>query len=216
MGFSSLSWGLSCFLARTLLIEGRSYVEALVAETVRSLDYIQANRRGTMMGTPHHLKMWLFEHIQPFCSYHLFLNLVDAHLFETNNRRHEFDWRKFMQQLTPEQISWSTPWNPDGPMAIGCPTITGLPLISHLGTFIQMQIALLTRLLGLTPHHHPQGGSYELAGLDGCGILASHRTFTSRSAPPTKNERTVPLQHTWPFSTCKTLGLKHLFWDTPL
>ncbi|PKI71114.1 hypothetical protein CRG98_008482 [Punica granatum] len=97
-------------LAQVILqvIESYSYVEDLVAET-----------------------MWLLGHIQPFCSYHPFLNLVDAHLFEAYNRRNKFDWKRFMQQLTPEQFSWSAPWNPGGPMAIGCPSIIRLPLISH-------------------------------------------------------------------------------------
>ncbi|PKI35399.1 hypothetical protein CRG98_044209 [Punica granatum] len=64
------------------VIEGRSYVEALVAETIRSLDYIQSKSMWDNDGIPHHLQMWLLGHIWPFYSYHPFLNLVDTHLFE--------------------------------------------------------------------------------------------------------------------------------------
>ncbi|PKI40547.1 hypothetical protein CRG98_039062 [Punica granatum] len=128
-----------------------SYAEALMAETVRSLDYVQANRRYTMMGSLHHLQMWLLGHIQPFCLYHPFLNLVDDQLFQAfgSPEPNAFDWRRFILQLTPEQLLWCASWNLGGPMAIGCPVITGLPLISHSGSTLVFPNRVIRQLGGV-------------------------------------------------------------------
>ncbi|MDN4188847.1 hypothetical protein DC496_11155, partial [Bifidobacterium breve] len=49
-------------------VGGHSYVEALLAETIRSLDYVREVRRGRMRGSPHLLQTWLLAHVRPFCS----------------------------------------------------------------------------------------------------------------------------------------------------
>ncbi|PKI39164.1 hypothetical protein CRG98_040446 [Punica granatum] len=41
------------------------YVEALLAETIRSLDYVREVRSGRMRGSPHLLQIWLLAHIRP-------------------------------------------------------------------------------------------------------------------------------------------------------
>ncbi|PKI68882.1 hypothetical protein CRG98_010737 [Punica granatum] len=58
-------------------VGGHSYVEALLAETVRSLDYVREVRRGRMRGSPHLLIVWLLAHIRPFCSSHPFSYIAD-------------------------------------------------------------------------------------------------------------------------------------------
>ncbi|PKI73209.1 hypothetical protein CRG98_006407 [Punica granatum] len=58
-------------------VGGHSYVEALLAETVRSLDYVREVRRGRMRVSPHLLQIWLLAHIRPFCSSHPFSYVAD-------------------------------------------------------------------------------------------------------------------------------------------
>ncbi|PKI48814.1 hypothetical protein CRG98_030791 [Punica granatum] len=58
-------------------VGGHNYVEALLAETVRSLDYVREVRRGRMRGSPHLLQIWLLAHIRPFCSSHPFSYIAD-------------------------------------------------------------------------------------------------------------------------------------------
>ncbi|PKI47795.1 hypothetical protein CRG98_031811, partial [Punica granatum] len=50
-------------------VGGHSYVEALLAETVRSLDYVREVRRGRMRGSPHLLQTWLLAHGVPLLSH---------------------------------------------------------------------------------------------------------------------------------------------------
>ncbi|PKI53812.1 hypothetical protein CRG98_025818 [Punica granatum] len=150
-GFLSSSSGPFYSLALTLIdgalaqvvlqaVGGHSYVEALVAETVRSLDYVRASRRGRMRGSLHLLQIWLFAHIRPFCSSHPLSYIADdrslvSHLLRVfgPSTRSVFDWKKFMEELTLGQFLWASHWNPGGPMVVGCPAIIGLPLISYLG-----------------------------------------------------------------------------------
>ncbi|PKI78886.1 hypothetical protein CRG98_000747 [Punica granatum] len=133
------------------VVEGCSYVEALMAETVRSLDYVQANRHGMMMGSLQNLQMWLLTHIQSFCLHHPFLNLINDQLFQEFriSRPNAFDWSRFMQQLTPEQFSWSASWNPGGSMTVRCPAITRLPLISHYKCTLVFPDRVIKQLDGL-------------------------------------------------------------------
>ncbi|PKI34396.1 hypothetical protein CRG98_045217 [Punica granatum] len=119
-GFLLLIFGTVLFPNTSTLINGA--LAQVILQVIESLSYVEALVVETM---------WLVGHIRPFWSYHPFLNLVDAHPFEVYNRRNKFDWKRFMQQLTPEQNSWSAQWNPSAPMAIGCPSVIGLPLISH-------------------------------------------------------------------------------------
>ncbi|PKI41952.1 hypothetical protein CRG98_037659 [Punica granatum] len=56
---------------------GHSYVEALLAEIVRSLDYVREVRRGRIRGSPHLLQIWLLVHVRPFCSSHPFSYIAD-------------------------------------------------------------------------------------------------------------------------------------------
>ncbi|PKI46338.1 hypothetical protein CRG98_033270, partial [Punica granatum] len=58
-------------------VGGHSYVEALLAETVRSLDYVREIRRGRIRGSPHLLQIWLLAHIHPFCSSRPFSYIAD-------------------------------------------------------------------------------------------------------------------------------------------
>ncbi|PKI68466.1 hypothetical protein CRG98_011155 [Punica granatum] len=122
-------------------VGGHSYVKALLAETVRSLDYVREVRRGRMRGSPHLLQIWLLAHVRPFCSSHPFSYITDEHsLIERlvpviPPPEHSFSkWRHFWRKLTPTQFLWVARWNPDGPMITGCPGIVGVPLLSHLGS----------------------------------------------------------------------------------
>ncbi|PKI16301.1 hypothetical protein CRG98_049511, partial [Punica granatum] len=88
-GFLLLVFGTLVFPYSPSLIDGaiaqvvlqavgdHSYVEALLAETVRSLDYVREVRRGRMRGSPHLLKIWLLAHVRPFCSSHPFSYIAD-------------------------------------------------------------------------------------------------------------------------------------------
>ncbi|PKI58387.1 hypothetical protein CRG98_021205 [Punica granatum] len=78
-------------------VGGHSYVEALLAETVRSLDYVREVRRGRMRGSPHLLQIWLLAHVRPFCSSHPFSYITDK--------------RSLIERLgsTSPQLSQTTP-----------------------------------------------------------------------------------------------------------
>ncbi|PKI41443.1 hypothetical protein CRG98_038167 [Punica granatum] len=85
-------------------VGGHSYVEALLAETVRSHDYVREVRRGKMRGSPHLLQIWLLAHIHPFCSSHPFSYIADERsLIERvvpviPPPEHSFsEWRRFWQ-----------------------------------------------------------------------------------------------------------------------
>ncbi|PKI60856.1 hypothetical protein CRG98_018729 [Punica granatum] len=71
-------------------VGGHSYVEALLAETVRSLDYVREVRRGRMRGSPHLLQTWLLAHVRPFCSSHSFSYISDE--------------RSLIEHLAPEEV----------------------------------------------------------------------------------------------------------------
>ncbi|PKI75381.1 hypothetical protein CRG98_004226, partial [Punica granatum] len=91
-------------------VGGHSYVEALLAETVRSLDYVREVRPGRMRGSPHLLQIWLLAHIRLFCSSHPFSYIVDERsLIERlalviPPPEHSFsEWRRFWRELTPSR-----------------------------------------------------------------------------------------------------------------
>ncbi|PKI74536.1 hypothetical protein CRG98_005078 [Punica granatum] len=112
-------------LAQVVLqaVGGNSYVEALLAETVRSLDYVREIRRGKMKGSPHLLQIWLLAHIRPFCSSHMFSCITDdcsliarlLPVFQPSERSFS-EWRQFLEELTLTQFLWAAYWNPGGPM----------------------------------------------------------------------------------------------------
>ncbi|PKI56460.1 hypothetical protein CRG98_023098 [Punica granatum] len=139
-----------------LAIEGHSYVEALLAETIRSLDYVREVRRGRMRGSPHLLQIWLRAHIRPFCSSHPFSYITDdcsliaclLTVFHPPERTFS-EWRQFLEELTPTQFLWAARWNPDGPMIMGCSGIIGLPLLSHLGSTLVFPSQVIRQLGGL-------------------------------------------------------------------
>ncbi|OWM91639.1 hypothetical protein CDL15_Pgr020309 [Punica granatum] len=67
-----------------------------------------------------------------------------------------------MEGLTPTQFLWAARWNPGGPMTIRCPSVTELPLISHLGSTLIFPARVIRQLDGLqdipteadrAPHH---------------------------------------------------------------
>ncbi|PKI63988.1 hypothetical protein CRG98_015601 [Punica granatum] len=92
---------------------GHSYMEALLAETVRSLDYVREVRRGRMRGSPHLLQIWLLAHVRPFCSSHPFSYITDERsLIERlvpviPPPEHNFsEWRHFWRELMPARFLW--------------------------------------------------------------------------------------------------------------
>ncbi|PKI35983.1 hypothetical protein CRG98_043626, partial [Punica granatum] len=137
-------------------VGGHSYVKALLAETVRSLDYVREVRRGRMRGSPHLLQIWLLAHIRPFCSSHPFSYIADERsLIERlapviPPPEHSFsEWRRFWLELTPSRFLWVARWNPGGPMITGCPGIVGVPLLSHLGSTLIFPGRVIRQLGGL-------------------------------------------------------------------
>ncbi|PKI37320.1 hypothetical protein CRG98_042293 [Punica granatum] len=118
------------------VVRSHSYVEALLAETVRSLDYVKEVRRGRIRGSPHLLQIWLLAHICPFCSSHPFSYIADERLL-------------IKRLLTPSRFLWVARWNPGGPMITRCPGIVGVPLLSHLGSTLIFPDRVIRQLGGL-------------------------------------------------------------------
>ncbi|PKI40552.1 hypothetical protein CRG98_039067 [Punica granatum] len=159
-------------------VGGHSYVEALLAETVRSLDYVREVRRGRMRGSPHLLQTWLLAHVRPFCSTHPFSyisderSLIERLAIVIPPPEHSFsEWRRFWRELTPARFLWVARWNPGGPMITGCPGIVGVPLLSHLGSTLIFPGRVIRQLGGLQdipaeadrlPFPHPMGRLYIL------------------------------------------------------
>ncbi|PKI75830.1 hypothetical protein CRG98_003745 [Punica granatum] len=112
-------------------VGGHSYVEALLAETIQSLDYVREVRRCRMKGSPHLLQVWLLAHIRPFCSSHAFSYIADE--------------RSLIERL----LLWVARWNLDGPMIMGCSRIVGVPLLSHLGSTLIFPVRVIRQLGGL-------------------------------------------------------------------
>ncbi|PKI65346.1 hypothetical protein CRG98_014261 [Punica granatum] len=94
--------------------------------------------------------------LRPFCSSHPFSYITDKRslivrllqVFRPSDRDYT-DWKQFMEGLTPVQFLWAARWNPGGPMTIGCPSITRLPLISHLGSTLIFPARVIRQLGGL-------------------------------------------------------------------
>ncbi|PKI52239.1 hypothetical protein CRG98_027369 [Punica granatum] len=163
-------------------VGGHSYVEALLAETIRSIDYVREVRRGRMRGSPHLLQVWLLAHIRPFCSSHPFSYIADERSLIARlvpvyppPERSFSEWRQFLRELTPARFLWVAHWNPGGPMITRCPGIVGVPLISHLGSTL------------IFP-----GQRFTVNG-----TLAPYNASTSPSILPTKSEHFPPHQQTW-------------------
>ncbi|PKI57278.1 hypothetical protein CRG98_022317 [Punica granatum] len=145
-------------LAQVILqvVGGHSYIEAVLAKTIRSLDYVREVQRGRMRRSPYILQIWLLTHIRPFCSSHHFSYITDErsliarllHVFQPSDCDYT-DCKQFMEELTPAQFLWATRWNPDGPMAVGYPSVIGLPLISHLGSTLIFPGRVIRQLGGL-------------------------------------------------------------------
>ncbi|OWM78318.1 hypothetical protein CDL15_Pgr001039 [Punica granatum] len=78
-------------LAQVILqvVGGHSYVEVVLAEIIRSLDYVLEVRRGRMRGSPHLLQIWLLAHIRPFRSSHHFSYITVSTLFWSANSNRE-------------------------------------------------------------------------------------------------------------------------------
>ncbi|PKI61303.1 hypothetical protein CRG98_018294 [Punica granatum] len=167
-GFLLLIFGTLLFLYAPNLIDGaiaqvvlqavggHSYVEALLAETVRSLDYVREVQRGRMRGSPHLLQGWLLAHIRPFCSSHPFSYIADERsliaclvpVFPPPERSF-LEWRHFWRELTRARFLWVARWNPGGPMITRCPGIVGVPLLSHLGSTLIFPGRVIRQLGGL-------------------------------------------------------------------
>ncbi|PKI74472.1 hypothetical protein CRG98_005154 [Punica granatum] len=102
-------------LAQAILqvVGGHSYMEAVLAETIRSLDYVREIRRGRMRGAPHFLQIWLLAYIRPFCSSHPFFYIIDersliARLLqdipiEADRTPHRFAWTD-ITTLLPDRV----------------------------------------------------------------------------------------------------------------
>ncbi|PKI60427.1 hypothetical protein CRG98_019168 [Punica granatum] len=170
------------------VVGGHSYVEAVLAETVQSLDYVREVRRGRMRGSPHLLQIWLLTHIKPFGLSHPFSYITDEsslitrllHVFQPFERNYT-DWRQFMEDLTPTQFLWVTRWNPSGPMAIGCPSVVESSYNSAAyRIFPPKRTALLTGSCGQTLQLCSQRGFYESEKLD----AYRPRTASTPRAPP--------------------------------
>ncbi|PKI67495.1 hypothetical protein CRG98_012079 [Punica granatum] len=86
-------------------VGGHSYVEALLAETVRFLDYVR--------------KRSLIARLVP--------------VFPPPERSFS-EWRHFLHGLTPTRFLWVARWSPSDPMITECSGIVGVPLLSHLGS----------------------------------------------------------------------------------
>ncbi|PKI77648.1 hypothetical protein CRG98_001986 [Punica granatum] len=175
-------------LAQVILqvVGGHSYVEVVLAKTIRSLDYI-----------------WLLAHIRPFCSSHPFSCITDKrslvdrllHVFRPSD--HDYtDWKQLMEGLTPARFPWAARWNSGGPMAIGCPSVIRLPLISHL----RSTLVFLSRVIR------------QLDSIQDIPTEADRTpySFTSRSIPLTTSELSQLPQHTWLSSIRRD---SHLFVD---
>ncbi|PKH60986.1 hypothetical protein CRG98_050284 [Punica granatum] len=137
-------------------VRGHSYVVALLAETVRSLDYVRDIRRDRMRGSPHLLQVWLLAHIRPFCLSHPFSYIADERslivrlvpVFPPPERSFS-EWRHFLHKLAPARFLWVARWNPGGPMITGCPGIVGIPFLSHLGSTLVFPDWVIRQLGGL-------------------------------------------------------------------
>ncbi|PKI43605.1 hypothetical protein CRG98_036008 [Punica granatum] len=114
-------------LAQVILqmVGGHSYVEAVLAETIRSLDYVREARCGRMRGSPHLLQIWLLAHIRPFGSSHPFSCITDERslivrlllVFQPSDRDYT-GWIQFLEELTPARFLWAARWNPGSPMTV--------------------------------------------------------------------------------------------------
>ncbi|PKI51092.1 hypothetical protein CRG98_028521 [Punica granatum] len=199
-------------LAQVILqvVGGHSYVEAVLAKTIRSLDYVREVRRGTMRGAPHPLQIWLLAHISPFCSSHPFSCITDEcsliirllHVFRPSDRDYT-DWRQFMEGLTPTQFLWAASWNPGGPMTIGCPSAIGLPLISHLGSILIFPGRVIRQLGGLQDIPVEADRTPPLTWADTTVSLPDRflRVREIRLLWSTRIVREHPVDEEWTFST---------------
>ncbi|PKI59737.1 hypothetical protein CRG98_019913 [Punica granatum] len=161
-------------LAQVILqvVGGHSYVEVVLAETIRSLDYI-----------------WLLAHITPFCLSHPFSHVIDERSLIASLLQvfqpfdHDYtDWKQFMEGLTLAQFLWAAHWNPSDPMAIGCPSVIGLPLISHLGSTLILPGRVIRQLGSLqdipteadrTPHRFMWANTTTSLSDSICGAVPS-------------------------------------------
>ncbi|OWM80117.1 hypothetical protein CDL15_Pgr023427 [Punica granatum] len=67
-------------------------------------------------------------------------------MFQPSDRDYT-NWIQFLKEFTPTQFLWAARWNPSGPMTVGYPSVIGLPLISHLGSTIEVRRLWGTRIV---------------------------------------------------------------------
>ncbi|PKI59082.1 hypothetical protein CRG98_020537 [Punica granatum] len=177
--FLLLIFGTIMFLYLSNLIDGalaqvilqvvgvHSYVEAVLAETIRSLDYVREARHGRMRGSPHLLQIWLLTHMWPFGSSHPFSCITDErslivrllYVFQPSDRDY-IDWIQFLEELTPGAFSSFQPESSNSSVAYK--------------TFLQTRIALHTSSRGQTLQLHSRIGFYGFRKLDASYVAQFH------------------------------------------
>jgi hypothetical protein len=123
------------------VIEGKSFVPALLAETIASLNHLKTKRKGDLRASPALLQIWLLSHIKEFG-----VNLVKAgflgdnkvisrmlgrSLFEAEKWT-SLDWKAYILKITHKDILWTARWFAiRRPTILRCKAFEGIPLLSH-------------------------------------------------------------------------------------
>jgi len=136
------------------VVGGCSFEVALVAETMRSLDYIKVRRCGRMRGSPILLQMWFLSHIKAYASlYPSWYRYPDeSPLIRANATpmwRNAREWKRFLLELSPLGFLWRARWFSGTHIALRCPNFEGIPLVSHLGSTAYFPARVIRQLGGL-------------------------------------------------------------------
>jgi hypothetical protein len=128
------------------VIEGKSFVPALLAETIVSLNILKTKRKGELRASPALLQMWFLSHLKEFganfpratflTDEKIISRMLGRSLFEAE-KWETLEWKTHISKLTHKDILWTARWLPiHRPAILRCENCEGIPLLSFRTSMI--------------------------------------------------------------------------------
>ena len=123
-------------------LAGKSYIPALLAEQIRSLNYIKTKGQGNFKASMHLLITWFASHTEDYghnlangalvsVKYNLIQSFTERVHIEDNEPT--WSWLDILEDMTPEAFIWKARWFKCPAAILGCKEYPAVPLIGITG-----------------------------------------------------------------------------------